>query len=135
MNAIIKSDQYEVTARSFDTSILAGTKSPNTIEQYKMHFASYCDFAGSFDAATQPATLAQWRQELFEQGYTAKNGQSKDYSVNAINQRLAAIRGVMMEAAQQGYITRQTADDFKGVMLTQFDRQIGLAAGRWPHQI
>ena len=91
-----------IAARRFDTSILAGTKSPNTIEQYKMHFAAYCDFAGSFADAMQPATLARWRQHLYENGYTLKDGTVKQYSVNAINQRLAAIRGVMVEAAQQG---------------------------------
>ncbi|MEZ4678886.1 MAG: site-specific integrase [Caldilineaceae bacterium] len=80
-----------------------------------MHFAAYCDFAGSFAQAIQPATLAQWRQHLYETGYTLNSGERKDYSVNAINQRLAAIRGVMTEAAQQGYITHQVADEFKHV--------------------
>ncbi|MCB0099868.1 MAG: tyrosine-type recombinase/integrase [Caldilineaceae bacterium] len=116
MNAIITTSPNEITgARRFDTSILAGTKSPNTIDQYRMHFAAYCEFAGSFAAATDPATLARWRLHLFETGYTAANGELKDYSVNAINQRLAAIRGVMAEAAQQGYIGRAVADDFKAI--------------------
>lgn len=117
MNAItIANENTDITgARRFDTSILAGTKSPNTIEQYRMHFAAYCDFAGNFEKAIQPATLARWRQSLYEDGYTTQAGDHKQYSVNAINQRLAAIRGVMAEAAQQGYITHQTADQFKAV--------------------
>ena len=110
-----QSQSFVVTADSFDTSILAGTKSPNTIEQYRMHFAAYCTFAGSFAQVTQPTTLARWRQALYEDGYVLKGGIVKPYSVNAINQRLAAVRGVMTEAAQQGYITHEIAEGFKHV--------------------
>lgn len=105
----------EIAAANFDTSILAGTKSPNTIEQYRMHFTAYCEFAGSFALAMQPATLARWRQSLYVAGYSMKDGTAKHYSVAAINQRLAAIRGVMTEAAQQGYITHELAEGFKHV--------------------
>jgi len=105
----------EIAAASFDTTILAGTKSANTIEQYRMHFKAYCAFAGSFAQAVQPSTLALWRQSLYNDGYTVKNGTVKQYSVAAINQRLAAIRGVMAEAAQQGYITHELAEQFKHV--------------------
>jgi integrase/recombinase XerD len=104
----------EIAAANFDTSILAGTKSPNTIEQYRMHFAAYCTFAVTFGAAMQPATLARWRQHLYETGYTTA-GTIAPYSVAAINQRLAAIRGVVTEAAQQGYITHELAEQFKHV--------------------
>lgn len=100
---------------SFDTNILAGTKSANTIEQYRMHFAAYLAFAESFAMATHPATLARWRKHLFETGYTDKAGAVKPYSINAINQRLAAIRGVMVAAAEQDLISRSAADDFKAV--------------------
>lgn len=117
MNAITTARPNDALTgpQHFDTAILAGTKSPNTIEQYRMHFAAYCDFAGSFAAATKPATLARWRLHLFENGYTARNGAKMQYSVNAINQRLAAIRGVMAEAAQQGYMAHAVADDFRAV--------------------
>jgi integrase len=99
----------------FDTSILAGTKSANTIEQYKMHFTAYCRFAGTFTNAKKPTTLAQWRQSLYNDGYSLNDGTIKQYSVAAINQRLAAIRGVMQEAAQQGYISHEVAEQFKHV--------------------
>lgn len=113
-NAIVIHESNSLAAAaSFDTSILAGTKSPNTIEQYRMHFAAYCAFAGG--QAMTPATLARWRQSLYEDGYTLKDGTVKAYSVAAINQRLAAIRGVMAEAAQQGYITHEIAEQFKQV--------------------
>lgn len=105
----------EIAAANFDTSILAGTKSPNTIEQYRMHFGAYLTFAGSFAQAVQPATLARWRQSLYADGFTAKDGGAKPYSIAAINQRLAAIRGVMTEAAQQGYITHELAEQFKHI--------------------
>lgn len=112
-DAIIPTNTEVIT--HFDTGILAGTKSANTIEQYRLHFASYCAFAGTFAEAIRPAALARWRQALFEVGYTDRQGKAKAYSVNAINQRLASIRGVMAEAAQQGYIPHAVADEFKAV--------------------
>src|SRR5690554_4927881 len=90
--------------RRFDTSILAGGKAPTSIEQYRLHFAAYCAFAGDWQTALQPATLSRWRQALYEQGYTAADGTRRAYSINSINQRLAAVRSVMAEAAEQGYI-------------------------------
>lgn len=116
MIVTVAANEYLATlGTEFNTFILSGNKSPNTIEQYKMHFAAYCAFAGSFADAIQPATLARWRQSLYETGYTAHGGTVKPYSVAAINQRLAAIRGVMSEAAQQGYITHELAEQFKHI--------------------
>lgn len=117
MNAVTLYTQQglEIAGREFDTSILAGTKSPNTIEQYKLHFAAYVLFAGTFAAAMQPATLARWRQHLYEEGYSAPDGTHKDYSVGSINLRLASVRGLLAEAAQQGYITHELAEQFRHV--------------------
>lgn len=117
--------QYEqkglaIGAAAFDTSILAGTKTAGTIEQYRLHFKAYCGFAQTWANAINPATLARWRQYLFETSY----GDNKKYSVNAINQRLAAIRGMMKEAAEQGYISHDLARQFKDV------RGLRLAANR-----
>jgi integrase len=115
-NAIVPSTITAVTAPSaFDTSILAGVKSPTTIEQYRLHFASYVRFAGDWATAMQPSTLARWRQTLYETGFADTDGATQQYSVNSINQRLAAIRGVMSEAAQQGYISHETAEAFRHV--------------------
>lgn len=104
-----------VDTAAFDTSILAGTKSPSTIDQYRMHFEAYVLFAVTFAVAMEPATLARWRQHLFENGYTTHGGAQKQYSVSSINLRLASIRGIMTEAAQQGYITHELAEQFKHV--------------------
>lgn len=104
-----------VSTQPFDTTILAGGKSPTTIEQYKMHFAAYLAYAGDWQTAMQPSTLARWRQVLYEGGFMAVDGTARQYSVNSINQRLAAIRGVMVEAAQQGYIGHDVAEAFKHV--------------------
>lgn len=112
---IVKSEEYSIDTQFFDATILAGTKSANTIEQYRMHLVAYCAFAGAFDNAKDPATLARWRQSLYENGYMLKDGTIKQYTVAAINQRLAAIRSIMMEAAQQGYISHEKAEQFKHV--------------------
>lgn len=113
--AIYSQQSLELARSEFDTGILAGTKSANTIDQYKMHFSAYMSFAGSFAMAVQPATLARWRQSLYETGYSLADGTVKPYSVAAINQRLAAIRGLMAEAAQQGYIAHDIAEQFRYV--------------------
>ncbi len=116
--AIVPTNRAEIVPIQrlpFDTSILAGTKSPTSIEQYRMHFAAYLTFVGDWTTAMQPATLARWRQALYEAGYMAVDGSTHQYSVNSINQRLAAIRGVMAEAAQQGYIAHETAEAFRHV--------------------
>lgn len=108
MNELVTTSTTAITiAATFDTSILAGTKSPNTIEQYRLHFGAYCQFAGSWVNAMQPATLARWRQSLFES--------DKGYAVASINQRLASVRGVVAEAAQQGYVAYDTAQQFRAV--------------------
>ncbi len=103
------------TTSPFDIGLLAGVKSPNTIEQYKFHWQTYTHFAGTWAEAVQPATLARWRQHLLSVGYTGKDGAMHPYTVNAINLRLAAIRSVMQEAAQQGYLPHEAADAFKAV--------------------
>ena len=147
MNELTPTAQNEIQAApTFDTSILAGQVSETTIAQYKLHFATYLAFAGSFENAITPATLALWRQHLLETGYTVKRAKKgangkvirrrvldddghpvgkqyvtetelvhKQYSVNAINQRMAAVRKLMDEAATQGYIARTLADDFKAI--------------------
>ena len=102
-------------SQHFDISILAGTKSPTTIDQYRMHFAAYLAFAEDWPTAMQPSTLARWRQSLYADGFVAANGSTRQYSVNSINQRLAAIRGVMAEAAQQGFIAHEAAEAFRNV--------------------
>ena len=128
-----------IVINAFDTSILAGTKSPNTIEQYEMHFAAYLSFVAAYQPTEEeladeknpfpvgirgrmayPPMLARWRKHLFEVGYTTGSEEKgnlthKAYSVNAINQRLAAIRGVMAAAKEQGFITSSVADAFKSV--------------------
>lgn len=104
-----------ITGPAFDTTILAGQKSPNTIEQYRLHWLAYVAYAGSWGEAVQPATLARWRQRLFADGYTLKDGTHRPYTVNAINLRLASVRSVMAAAAEAGYIDRGTAEAFKAV--------------------
>lgn len=103
------------TDLTFSVTILAGTVSPNTMNQYKTHFISYLNYAGSAEKALQSSTLARWRQHLYETGYQTNNGTVKHYTVAAINQRMAAIHKIMAEAAQQGYITHELAEQFKHI--------------------
>lgn len=94
-----------LTATRFDTSILAGQVRQSSIDLYKRDFKAYCEFAGSFDRATQPTTLAQWRTEL------AKG----EKSPNTINRQLSSVRTLMKAAAEQGYISHESAEQFDHV--------------------
>ena len=115
MNALAPTEPQPKSLANFDISIMAGTVSPNTIDQYRIDFEQYVYFAGDMDAALNPATLARWRQHLFEQGYTARDGSAQAYSVNRINRMLASVRSIMREAATQGYIPHATTDSFRSV--------------------
>lgn len=108
-------NSVSVVGDTFDTGILAGGKSPNTIEQYRLHWTAYVAYAGTWEMAVQAATLARWRQHLFVGGYTTKRGTQKQYTVNAINLRLASVRSVIAAAAEQGYVDHATAEAFKVV--------------------
>lgn len=115
MMGLVRLGTQPPAASVFDTSILAGVKSPTTIAQYRMHFSAYCGFAGDWQTAMQPTTLARWRQALYADGFVGEDGSPHVYSVNSINQRLAAVRGVMAEAAQQGYVSHELAEAFRHV--------------------
>jgi len=89
----------------FDAGILAGQVRQSTIDLYKRDFRAYCEFAGTFDAALQPSTLAQWRTELA----------SGEKSPNTVNRQLSSVRTLMKAAAEQGYISHETAERFDNV--------------------
>lgn len=103
--AITTTNTVLATQPTFDTSILAGQVRQSSIDLYKRDFAAYCEFAGSWDRAIQPATLAQWRTDL------AKG----DKSPNTINRQLSSVRTLMKAAAEQGYIGHDTAEQFNNV--------------------
>ena len=62
MTTAITATQTSITTGpTFDVTILAGQVAPSTLKMYRRDFAAYADFAGSFDMAMNPASLAQWR--------------------------------------------------------------------------
>lgn len=88
-----------------DSSLLAGPISASTLEVYASTWKAYSQYAGSWEMASQPSTLAQWR------AYLATTGKSP----NTINRMLAAVKSVIREAASQGYLSNETALAFKNV--------------------
>ncbi|MBC8162762.1 MAG: tyrosine-type recombinase/integrase [Roseiflexaceae bacterium] len=92
----------------FDHAIVAGTVSTRSVQKYAQHFLAYCAFARTRDAALEPATLARWRTALVQQ-------QAPVLSPNTINNKLAAVRSIMVAAAEQGYIAGALADAFRRV--------------------
>ena len=104
-DALATTNSTIVTTPAFDTSLLAGQVRESSIALYKRDFAAYCHFAKSFAKAMLPATLAQWRTDL------AKG----DKSPNTINRQLSSVRTIMTAAAEQGFITNETAEAFKNV--------------------
>jgi len=94
------------TGATFDTSILAGTRTASTIRMYTRDFKAYGEFAGSFDSAMKPETLAQWRTHLANE---------TQMSPRTINRMLSACKSIVAEAASQGYVSHDTAEAFKRV--------------------
>ncbi len=90
-------------ALSFTPSILAGQLAPSSMAMYGRDFAAYLRFAGSPTAALDASTLARWRAVL---------AQDTQHSPNTINRMLSAVKRLMHEGAQQGYLSHEQAAAF-----------------------
>jgi integrase/recombinase XerD len=86
-----------------DVAILAGQLAPSSIAKYRQDLTAYVTYAGGVAAALDPATLARYRAHL------ASNTR---LSPNTINRQLAAVKRLMKEAAQQGYVAADVAAAF-----------------------
>ena len=91
---------------TFDASILTGSLAESSIKMYARDFNAYVQFAGSRDNALDSRTLARWRTEL---------AQNTGMSPNTINRMISAVKKLMKEAANQGYIEHETALSFESV--------------------
>src|SRR5262249_18618360 len=89
-----------------DAVIPAGQVAPSSVRMYRRDFAAYAAFAGDPETAKDPITLARWRAHLA--GETT-------LSPNTINRMLAAVKRIMAEAGQQGYISSVNAAQFADV--------------------
>jgi integrase/recombinase XerD len=89
-----------------DVAILAGQLAASSIGMYRRDFAAYCAFAETPAAARDPITLARWRAHL---------ASGTTLSPNTINRMLAAVKKLMKEAAQQGYVPQEIAHSFQDV--------------------
>ena len=123
----------------FDASILAGQVGQSSIDMYARDFAEYhnadgtgwCDREGYNPLA--PATFARFRAHLASETTLSKKPPHKPYSPNTINRMLTSIRSVMLAAAEQGFIDRETADgfrDLKGVKPAALRDRMKPANGR-----
>jgi len=90
---------------AFDVAILAGQVRKSTQDKYLGKLNAYLAFAGSTEAALNPATFAKWRTSMA----TGK------MSPNTINLHLASVRAMLKEAASQGYISHEVAEQFAAV--------------------
>lgn len=87
----------------FDASILAGQLAPSSIAMYERDFRAYLEYAGNFEDAIDPATLARWRTHL---------AQATTMSPNTINRMISGVKRLMREAAVQGFVAGETAGRF-----------------------
>ena len=92
----------------FDQALVAGTVSTRSMQKYAQHFGAYCAFAQTRPAALEPATLARWRTALAQQPEPV-------LSPDTINNKLAAVRSIMVAVAEQGYLAGEVADAFRRV--------------------
>ncbi|RRR65833.1 MAG: hypothetical protein EI684_21975 [Candidatus Viridilinea halotolerans] len=91
---------------AFSVEILAGQLAPSSLVGYQRDIAAYLRFATTSPAALDPATLARWRAHL---------ANSTTLSPRTINRRLAAVKRLMREAANQGYTSSENAAAFAQV--------------------
>lgn len=90
----------------FDVNIVAGTIAASSEKMYRRDVLAYLEFAETQEQALVPATLARWRTFLVNH---------TPYSPATINRMMSAVRALMHVAAEQGYITYETAESFTGV--------------------
>lgn len=96
-----------VSAPELSPAILAGQLAPSSIAKYTQDFTAYAAFAAQQRLERHTAaTLARWRAHLAEE---------TSYSPHTINRMLSAVKRVVSEAAQQGYISHETAAAFTRV--------------------
>jgi integrase/recombinase XerD len=110
--------QPPAKAPAFDASILAGQLAPSSIAMYQRDFAAYLRFAGRMESAVDARTLARWRTHL---------AQESDKSPNTINRMISAVKRLMREAANQGYVKPELAsafDDISGVKVAALKERI-----------
>lgn len=104
--ALSRTTRNEIQVKNINADILAGMVAPQTVRKYQEHFGRYLTFAGSLDNALQASTLAQWRNFL---------AMEEEYSPHYINSQIAAVKRIIREAAQQGYVSFETAAQFDDV--------------------
>ena len=90
----------------FNHLILANTLDTSSLEGYGHHCYTYLQFAKTREAALRPETLAQWIESLASATF---------YTPSTINQMATAIRRLMREAGNQGYIDQTTAAAFQHI--------------------
>ena len=107
MNAIIQSPDHELMRRAqgaLNPAILAGQLAQSSIAKYTQDYNAFADFASSTRIDMHLAsTLARWRAHLAEE---------TSYSPNTINRMLSAVKRIVSEAANQGYVSHETAAAF-----------------------
>lgn len=91
--------------KAFDVAILAGQVRKSTADKYLGKLNAYLDFAGSVEAALNPATFAKWRKSMAD----------GNLSPNTINLHMASVRSLLKEAAAQKYISHELAEQFAAV--------------------
>lgn len=109
----------------FTVDILSGHLSPSSLAMYRRDFAAYCTFAQTAQAALNPATLARWRTSMASE---------TTLSPNTINRMLSAVKRLMQQAAEQGYLSFEMAEAFhaiRGVRVVALRARLRAGARTW----
>jgi integrase/recombinase XerD len=97
--------QAPVASLPFDAAILAGQLRESSIAMYRRDFAAYLSFATTTVLdPLQPATFSRWRAALAKE---------TTLSPHTINRMLSAVKRLMREAAEQGYLSHELAEAFQ----------------------
>ena len=95
-----------------DPTILTGQLRPSSIAMYRRDLAAYLAYAQAQGLdALQAATFSRWRTQLSE---------ASQLSPHTINRMLSAVKRLLREGAEQGYVSHELAATFqdrKGVQV------------------
>ena len=98
--------------------VLDAVPSPHTKRAYNRALRDFMDWYLAQDQPLTKATVHRYRSHLEDNGFSASN----------INQRLAAIRKLVREAADNGYMDEKLAS---GILRVKSVKQRGRRLGNW----
>lgn len=103
MTKALKTYSQEKIDLPFDENILLGKVADSSMKIYRNDFRAYISFASTKEKVLDPATFANWKDDLIT---------NTKASPKTINRMLSCVKKVMLEASYLGKISQSLAEQF-----------------------